>query len=124
MHKILVIEDNPLNAEAMTLLLRPIDCEIILAEDATTGIRLAESSNPDLILLDMQLPDMDGKFVALNLKKTASTRHIPIIAVTADDSTETERFATYLGCEEVIHKPLNIQEFVKRVAAYLPTTSE
>ena len=120
MYKILIIEDDPLNVETIRLLLRPIDCEVIAAEDATTGIRLAGSSTPDLILLDMYLPDMDGKLVALNLQQNAQTRNIPIIAVTADGSTETERYATYVGCKEVIHKPLNVQEFAARISNYLP----
>lgn len=117
--KILIIEDDVSNAKLMMEILGRRNYDLSHAEDAMTGLKMASDDPPDLILLDIDLPDLDGKVVASRLKHIVRTRHSPIVAVTGDATPRTERLAIAYGCDAVIHKPFDIWSFPQQIAAYL-----
>lgn len=119
MKKIVLIEDNLSNAKLIMKVLRREDYQITHAIDATTGLQLAQDIRPNLILLDFGLPDLDGTTVAKMLKHLAYTRHIPILAVTGNTSSDVQRTAILNGCEEVILKPYDTRMLRTKVAEYL-----
>ena len=120
MKKILIVEDNPVNANLFMRILSIQPYEIIQAADAITGIWMARQTQPDLILLDINLPDLKGTLVASHLKQLAQTKHIPIVAVTADVTMTTKYLALEYGCADVIYKPIDTRAFIDQVAKYLP----
>lgn len=121
MNKILLIEDNEKNANLIQKILHHRGYEVTHAPNALDGMRMAKQEQPSLILLDIGLPDLDGKVVASYFKGIARMRHIPIIAVTADTSAKTKRLAVAFGCEAVIHKPIDTRTFPEQIATYLAT---
>ena len=121
MNTILLIEDDPRNARLIIKILAVHGYNVIHTEDAVTGLQMAREQQPDLILLDIGLPDLDGKVVANSLKLHNKTSHIPIIAVTADNSIKTQRLAIAFGCRTVIHKPIDTRLFAEQIAQFLPT---
>lgn len=123
MKKILLIEDNLRNATLITKILKPHGYEITHAIDATTGLWMAQQTWFDLVLLDMGLPDMHGTTAADCLQNIGFNRQMPIIAVTADTTSETMRQAIASGCQEVIHKPIDTRAFIDQVAKHLDTSA-
>lgn len=115
MNKILIIEDIPDNAELAHKILVSASYEVMHAADAETGMLLAEREIPDLILLDLGLPDYDGQTVAAYLKKEPQTAHIPIIAFTAWPADTARPMAFSYGCDGFISKPIT------SVVAFLDT---
>lgn len=120
MKKILIIEDDVSNAKLIIEILGRHNYDLSYAEDAMTGLKMARENPPDLILLDIELPDLDGKVVASRLKHLERSR--PIIAVTGDATPRTERLALAYGCSAVIHKPFDIRKFPQTVASYFDST--
>lgn len=123
MSTIVLIEDNDINANLILRILKPFGHDIHLAHDAYNGLRLVQDVRPDLILLDFGLPDLDGKVVANRLCHLTYTRHVPIIAVTADTSAVTHRLALAYGCKEVLTKPLDVKNFIQTVQKHLEPSS-
>jgi CheY-like chemotaxis protein len=109
--KVLVIEDNPLNLELATDLLEACGFEVISAQTAEAGINLAQESQPDLILMDLSLPGMDGLQATKALKADLQTADIPIVAVTAHAMKGDEQKALDAGCEAYITKPIDTRIF-------------
>jgi two-component system, cell cycle response regulator DivK len=116
---ILIIEDNPLNMKLFRDLLRAQGYQVIEASDGLAGLDLARAENPDLILLDVHLPDVSGLEVAVKLKADQQTRDIPIVVVTASVLSEIERSALASGCEAFLRKPIAISEFRATIATLL-----
>jgi two-component system cell cycle response regulator DivK len=110
MAKILVIEDNPANMKLASLLLLNAGHTVLCAVDAETGLTLARADQPDLILMDIQLPGMDGLAATSLLKKDPVTASIPVIALTAMAMKEDREKAKVAGCDAYIAKPLRYQE--------------
>jgi two-component system cell cycle response regulator DivK len=110
MARILVVEDNPANMKLATLLLRNAGHVALCAVDAETGLTLARAEQPDLILMDIQLPGMDGLAATALLKKDPATAAIPIIALTAMAMKEDREKTRAAGCDAYIAKPLRYQE--------------
>lgn len=110
MAKILVIEDNPANMKLATLLLHHVGHVVLCAVDAETGLTMARSEKPDLILMDIQLPGMDGLAATELLKRDAATANIPVIALTAMAMKEDQEKTRVAGCDAYIAKPLRYQE--------------
>lgn len=121
MSRILVIEDNPINMKLAVLLLGKSGHEVIQASDAEEGIRLAHLHLPRLILMDIQLPGMDGLAATHLLKAHVATRDIRIVALTALAMTGDRERITAAGCDGYIAKPIRYQEFLKVVAEMLLT---
>jgi two-component system cell cycle response regulator DivK len=110
MGRILIIEDNPANMKLTTLLVRNAGHSVINAEDAETGLTLARTDQPDLILMDVQLPGMDGLAATALLKHDPLTAAIPVIAVTALAMKADEEKSHLAGCDAYIAKPLRYKE--------------
>jgi len=120
MKKILVIEDNEQNLYLTTFLLEKQDYEVVQARNGQEGLELAVSERPDLILLDIQLPVMDGYEVAGRLKKAEKTKSIPIVAVTSYAMAGDRETILATGCEGYIEKPIDPDNFVEQVRRFLP----
>ena len=110
MAKVLVIEDNPANMKLASLLLRNAGHAVLCAVDAETGLTMARACHPDLILMDIQLPGMDGLAATALLKQDPATIAIPVIALTAMAMKEDQEKTKVAGCDAYIAKPLRYQE--------------
>ena len=110
MAKVLVIEDNPANMKLASLLLRNAGHSVLCAVDAETGLTMARACHPDLILMDIQLPGMDGLAATALLKQDPATIAIPVIALTAMAMKEDQEKTKVAGCDAYIAKPLRYQE--------------
>jgi two-component system cell cycle response regulator DivK len=119
--KILVIEDNEQNLYLVTFLLERRGHEVIAARDGKQGIRTAAQQVPDLILLDIQLPSMDGYAVAARLKESAVLAPVPIVAVTSYAMAGDREKALASGCSGYIVKPINPDTFIGEIEAFLDT---
>ena len=120
MARILVIEDNPANMRLTTLLLQNAGHTALGAVDAESGLTLARAERPDLILMDMQLPGMDGFAATALLKKDPATAAIPVIALTAMAQMEDQDKAKAAGCDGYIAKPLSIRGLYSAIEVLLP----
>ena len=119
MAKILVIEDNPTNMTLAKFLLESVGHSVLNATDAEVGLTLARSEQPDLILMDMQLPGMDGLEATMLLKRDEATRAIPVIALTSLAMKGDEERIRAAGCDAYIAKPMRYQEFLAAIAGQL-----
>jgi two-component system, cell cycle response regulator DivK len=108
--RVLIIEDNPANMKLAVLLLHNVGHIALSAVDAETGIAVARADQPDLILMDIQLPGMDGLTATGLLKQDARTAHIPIIALTAMAMKVDQEKSQIAGCDAYIAKPLRYAE--------------
>jgi two-component system, cell cycle response regulator len=117
--KVLVVEDNPLNMKLVRTLLELGKLQIIEAETAQKGINLAKEIIPDLILMDIQLPDMDGLSAVRVIRQTESTSHIPIVALTAYAMQSDEERALNAGCTGYITKPVKTKSFLNKINKYI-----
>jgi len=116
---ILVIEDNERNLYLVTFILEKCGYQVVQARDGQTGIRLAREINPDLILLDIQLPVMDGYAVAREITKDGGLCGIPIVAVTSYAMVGDRERVLAAGCMGYIEKPINPVTFVAEIEQYL-----
>ena len=119
MARILVIEDNPANMKLTTLLLNKAGHAVLRAVDAETGLTLARTGQPDLILMDIQLPGMDGLAATALLKQDPATAAIPVIALTAMAMKEDQEKSHVAGCDAYIAKPLAYQELYAAIDSLL-----
>ncbi|MFZ5758488.1 MAG: response regulator [Thermodesulfobacteriota bacterium] len=117
--KILVIEDNELNLKLVRTLLELGGFTVLEAANAETGIMLARTEQPDLILMDIQLPGLDGLNATRSLKIDPRTGHIPVVAVTSFAMESDEDRARDAGCVGYISKPINTRSFVAEVNHFL-----
>ena len=121
MAKVLIVEDNPANMTLAVFLLESAGHSVIRATDAEAGLTLARNERPQLILLDIQLPGMDGLEATVLLKRDAATRDIPVIALTALAMKGDEARIRAAGCDGYIAKPLDYKNFLAVVSAQLVT---
>jgi two-component system cell cycle response regulator DivK len=119
MAKLLIVEDNPTNMRLVIFLLQSAGHTVLSATDAEAGLTLARDEQPDLILMDIQLPGMDGLAATVLLKRDEATRAIPVIALTALAMKGDEERIRAAGCDGYIAKPMRYQEFLATVAAQL-----
>jgi two-component system cell cycle response regulator DivK len=118
--KILVIEDNEQNLYLVSFLLQSYGYEVVQARDGRTGIELANQVKPVLILLDIQLPVMDGYAVAQELKSNPGLAEVPIVAVTSYAMAGDREKVLAAGCTGYIEKPIDPDTFLDQVEQYLP----
>ncbi len=123
MAKVLVIEDNPANMTLATFLLQSAGHTVLAATDGETGLTLARGEQPDLILMDIQLPGMDGLEATALLKADEATRDIPVIALTALAMKGDEARIRAAGCDGYIGKPLAYRDFLATIASHLVKAS-
>ena len=119
MAKVLIIEDNPANMTLAAFLLQSAGHSVLSATDAETGLTLARAEQPDLILMDIQLPGMDGLEATAVLKGDGSTRDIPVVALTALAMKGDEQRIRAAGCDGYIAKPLAYRDFLATISWHL-----
>ena len=119
MSRILLVEDNEMNRDMLSRRLGRRGFEMLLAEDGRQGVDLATSELPDLILLDLSLPVLDGWSAARELKSQDSTRAIPIIALTAHAMAGDRQKALDAGCDEYDTKPVELKRLLAKIEAFL-----
>ncbi|MFH1491307.1 MAG: response regulator [Pseudomonadota bacterium] len=117
--KILVVEDSPLNMELVTDLLEVNGYDVLQANEAQTGIDMAVRNHPDLILMDVQLPGMDGLTAIRFLKGDIRTTNIPVVALTAHAMVGDREKAEAAGCNGYVVKPIDTRQFPRLVASFL-----
>jgi two-component system cell cycle response regulator DivK len=122
--RVLLIEDNEANRQLATFLLDKIGCEIAHAGDGANGLASAGSAPPDLIVLDIQMPEMDGYEVAARLRETPATAKIPILVVTSYAQSGDRQRAMALGVADYLEKPFEPDDFINRVVRLLPAKPE
>jgi two-component system cell cycle response regulator DivK len=118
--KVLVIEDNEQNLYLARFILEQSNYEVFAALDGRSGIEMATSLKPDLILLDIQLPVMDGYAVARNLRQNPDLADTPIVAVTSYAMTGDREKVMDAGCNGYIEKPIDPDTFVAKIEQHLP----
>jgi two-component system cell cycle response regulator DivK len=116
---VLIVEDNPENLTLGAFLLQSAGHEVLSAADAEAGLAIARERRPDLILMDIQLPGMDGLEATALLKRDPATRGIPVIALTALAMRGDEERIRAAGCDAYVAKPIRYHAFLATVAAQL-----
>ena len=119
---ILLIEDNDHNARLVMRALSRTNYRLVHAPDAENGLRLAIEEEPDLILLDLGLPDLDGQTLIPLIRQRSPLADVPIIAVTAWPIETVESMASAYGCNDYISKPFSPRELVRQIETYLEPT--
>jgi CheY-like chemotaxis protein len=119
MPKILLVEDNEMNRDMLSRRLVRGGYEVIIAEDGARGVAMATSGRPDLILMDMSLPVIDGWEATRQLKANDATRRIPVIALTAHAMAGDREKAIEAGCDDYDTKPVEISRLVSKIACLL-----
>jgi two-component system cell cycle response regulator DivK len=119
MAKILLVEDNEMNRDMLTRRLEKRGYVMAVAADGPSGIALAHTEKPDLILMDMSLPGIDGWDVSRQLKADAGTAAIPIIALTAHAMAEDREKALAAGCDEYETKPVELTSLLAKIEELL-----
>jgi CheY-like chemotaxis protein len=118
-HKILIVEDNLLNLELVADLLEAAGFIVGRAHTAEEGLRAARELSPDLILMDLSLPGLDGLAATRALRADPATRHLTIIALTAHAMKGDEALALSAGCDGYLAKPIDTRTFAAKVAAFI-----
>lgn len=119
--KVLVIEDNELNMKLVVALLRIENFQVLMAFDAETGIRLARKQHPDLILMDIHLPGMDGLTATRLIREDKDLGDIPVVALTSYAMEGDEEKAYAAGCAGYIPKPIDTRSFLESVSKFIKT---
>jgi CheY-like chemotaxis protein len=123
MKKILLIEDNEMNRDMLARRLQKRGFDMLLAEDGVAGVDLAQKQKPDLILMDMSLPKLDGWEASKQLKADPTTAGIPIIALTAHAMAEDREKALGAGCDEFETKPVDLASLLAKMETLLRNPS-
>lgn len=116
---VLIVEDNELNMKLFNDLLRAHGFDTLQTNDGVTAVRVAREKQPDLILMDIQLPEVSGLEVTKWLKADDSVRHIPVVAVTAFAMKGDEEKIRRGGCEDYLPKPIKVATFIETVRKHL-----
>ena len=120
MAKILLVEDNEMNRDMLSRRLERKGYAVMVAVDGQEGVTKARTETPDLILMDMSLPVLDGWEATRQLKADASTRGIPVIALTAHAMASDEQRAREAGCDDFDTKPIELPRLLQKIGALLP----
>ena len=119
MRKILLIEDNEMNRDMLSRRLVRNGFEVVIAIDGAQGVAMAQSERPDLILMDMSLPVIDGWEATRRVRATEATSAIPIIALTAHAMTGDREKAIEAGCDDYDTKPIELPRLLEKINALL-----
>ncbi len=115
MAKILLVEDNEMNRDMLSRRLTRRGYDVVIAEDGRKGMDMAASERPDLILMDMSLPVMDGWEATRRIKESGATNSIPVIALTAYAMSEDRDQALAAGCEDYDTKPVELDRLLEKI---------
>ena len=121
---VLVVDDNPANADLVSFILAKQGYQVHVAADAAEALAMVTAFSPQLIMMDLQLPGMDGLTLTRQLKADATTRQIIVIALTAYAMKGDEQRAREAGCDGYISKPINTRTLPGIIGEYLPVVSE
>ncbi len=119
MPKILLVEDNEMNRDMLSRRLERKGYQVLLALDGQSGVEMTQNQAPDLVLMDMSLPVLDGWEATRRLKADAATRHIPVIALTAHAMSSDREKALEAGCDDYDTKPVELQRLLAKIGALL-----
>jgi CheY-like chemotaxis protein len=119
MGKILLVEDNPMNRDMLSRRLTRHGFNVVMAEDGRQGIASAQAEDPDVILMDMSLPEIDGWEATRRLKSDRTTRRIPVIALTAHAMSSDRQRCMEAGCDDYDTKPVDFQRLLGKIQAAL-----
>jgi len=119
MSKILLVEDNDMNRDMLSRRLERKAFEVIIAVDGQAGVNLATSESPDLILMDLSLPVIDGWEATRQIKADPATQSIPVIALTAHAMAGDEQKALAAGCDDYDTKPVNFKRLLGKIDTFL-----
>ncbi len=119
MSRILVVEDNRDNMTLIVDILSSLDFEVLEAFDGVEGLDIAAAQKPDLILMDLSLPRMDGWTATSRLKANPELKSIPVIALTAHAMVGDRERAMDAGCDDFLTKPINLSDLVSKLNEYL-----
>jgi DNA-binding response OmpR family regulator len=122
-HRLLLVEDDPDVAEMLLMFFSSINYEVMHADNGTAGIEIARTKFPNVILLDVMLPDMDGYDICLRLRETSMTKYIPIIFLTQKDERSSKVKGLELGADDYITKPFDIDELRLRIERSIRTAT-
>jgi len=117
--KVLIVEDNPMNMRLIEMILKSDDYLLLKATDGEEALTIAAIDHPDLVLMDIRLPKLNGLEVAKRLRKNAQFSHMPIIALTAHAMKGDEEKAIEAGCDRYVSKPINTRQLPRLVANML-----
>ena len=117
--RILVVEDNRDNMTLITDILESLNYSVVAAYDGQQGVLLAQSEHPNLILMDLSLPLMDGWTATREIKKNANLKNIPIIALTAHAMSGDRERALEAGCDDYVSKPINVPDLLVKITTLL-----
>jgi CheY-like chemotaxis protein len=120
MAKILVVEDNEMNRDMLSRRLMRQGFEVAMAVDGKQGVEMALSEKPDLILMDMSLPVMNGWEATEKVKSDPATKNIPVIALTAHAMSEDREKCIAAGCNDFDTKPVDLPRLLEKIKALLP----
>lgn len=124
MTKILCVEDNPQNMRLVRKILKHEGYEVIEAEDGLSGVALAKSEHPDLILMDINLPDIDGLEATQRIKAVDELQQVPVIALTANAMYGDEERILDAGCDGYLSKPVGRARLIEAIEKYLAEAAE
>lgn len=119
MYRILLVEDNPMNRDMLTRRLVKRGFDVVTAEDGLQGVDIARRDLPDLVLMDMSLPGIDGWEATRRLKAADATRGIPVIALTAHAMADDRATALAAGCDDFDTKPVDFARLLDKMNALL-----
>ncbi len=119
MPKILLVEDNEMNRDMLSRRLDRKGFQVVIAVDGQSGVEMAQSETPDLILMDMSLPILDGWEATRRLKADAATQRIPVIALTAHAMSSDREKALEAGCDDYDTKPVELPRLLSKIEALL-----
>lgn len=117
--RVLVVEDSAVIRRLIEVCLRPADLEVLMREDGPSGLAAAQSENPDLLVLDIGLPEMDGWQVLDHLRSVPETRSLPVLVLTAHAEEESRRRADEGGADAFVTKPFQPNDFRQEVLSLL-----
>lgn len=120
MSTILIVEDNEMNRDMLSRRLKRRGFELLIAVDGQQGLDIATEQQPDLILMDMSLPVLDGWEATRRLKAQESTKHIPVVALTAHAMAGDRESAIEAGCDEYDTKPVELARLLEKIKSLLP----
>jgi len=123
MPRVLLVEDDEMNRDSLSRLLRRRGFEVVLSVDGQQGIMMAKEESPDLILMDMSLPVIDGWEATRRLKATPETRSVPIIALTAHAMASDREKALAAGCDDFDTKPIDLNSLIPKMNNLLARTA-
>jgi two-component system cell cycle response regulator DivK len=122
--RILVVEDNPLNLKLVRDVLQFAGYEVVEAQSGEDGLRAAQADPPDLVLMDLQLPGIDGFETLHRLRRGGLGRDVPVVAVTAFAMAEDRQRASLAGFDGFVEKPISVRALPRQVEEFLKTAGE